>query len=96
MVRVFLSQNYRYKGDFPKLIASLNKHATDVVMENFKNKLVFRKKMISKSNRYSRNLEVDNRNRGLDESKLRDLNEPPNTSVFYNGVLNNSQYRGNT
>lgn len=96
MVRVFLSQNYRYKGDFPKLIASLNKHATDITMENFKNKLVFRKKMISKSNRFSRNLDADNRNRGIDVSKLRDLNEPQNTSVFYNDALNNSHNRGNT
>jgi hypothetical protein len=65
-------------------------------MENFKNKLVFRKKMISKSNRFSRNLDADNRNRGLDESKLRGLNEPQNTSVFYNDALNNSHNRGNT
>lgn len=32
LVRVFLSQNYKYKGNFPNLFASLNKHANEVLM----------------------------------------------------------------
>jgi hypothetical protein len=50
--------------------------------------------MLNKSNRFTRNVEPDDRNRGLNDSKLRNLNEPQNTSVFYNDALNNSNYRG--
>ena len=55
-VRVYLSQQFTYKGNFPKLMQQLNKQFLDSTIETFKSKLIFRKKMINKSNRFSRNL----------------------------------------
>ena len=49
--------------------------------------------MISRSNRFSRNIEADDRNRGPNDSRLRALNEPQNTSVFYHDALNHSDNR---
>ena len=49
--------------------------------------------MINKSNRFTRNLDVEDRNRVINDSRLRGLNEPQNTSVFFNDPLNNSTNR---
>ena len=55
-VRVFLSQNFRYGGNFPQLMASLHQRFTDATLEAFKYRVVQRKRLINKSNRYSRNI----------------------------------------
>lgn len=82
-VRIFLSQSLRYAGNFPRLMAVLNKRLAEETAEAFKGKLVLRRKMISKSNRFSRNV-VEDKNRVLAESQVRPSNEPHNTSIFYN------------
>lgn len=82
-VRVFLAQNLRYAGNFPRLMAVLHKRLAEETAEAFKGKLILRKKMISKSNRFSRNV-VDDKSRVLAESQVRQPNEPHNSSLFYN------------
>ena len=92
-VRVFLAQNLRYTGNFPRLLAVLNKRLAEETAEAFRGKLVLRKKMISKSNRFSRNV-VEDKSRVLAESQVRQPHEPQNSSVFFNEGISASN-KGN-
>lgn len=54
-MRLFLAQKFKSKTNYPELAGKLNANFTDCYLEAFKNKLVNRHKMLSKSNRYTRN-----------------------------------------
>ncbi len=53
-----LSQKYLYKGNFKGLLASANANYLNLTAELFKNKLISRFKMLNKSNRYSRKVNL--------------------------------------